>query len=602
MMGRLTEPTVSVVIPVYNGGAAFRRCLEAVTRSLPAAHEIIVVADGDAEDAAVAHGFGVRVVQLQARSGPSRARNMGARHAGSDLLLFLDADVVVRPDSVGRAAAVLGADRALAAVFGSYDDTPDAPNFLSQYKNLLHHFTHQHASEDASTFFSACGAIRRDVFFAVGGFDEGYTRAAIQDIELGYRLRRAGHRIRLCKSLQVTHLKHWSVGSLLTSDFRDRALPWSALILRDGGFINDLNVDHASRVSVGCACASLSALVVAPWRPGALAVSAVLAVVLLTVNWSLYRFFYEQRGARFALQAIPWHWLYFLYSGLAFALAAVGVGRSRPPVADGAPPPPTPVVESERLRFMLYGVGVVVDCADAEVRKRVADDFHYFRCPDADPANRPDAGVRIAAHRQPPDYDNLPPLPATIYSPRNVCYSDGTLTYIDYFGRALSIYERRTQQLRIYSDDVHLLHEIIYGTILSRACEQLERKRLHRIHALGIDANGQAALFVMPSGGGKTTLALEFLKRSPTYHLLSEDSPLVDPRGRVWPFPLRLGVVAQPGQAPPPFPAEHLTYLERMEFGPKYLISLAAFDDAIATTSSAPRLLFIGRRTLGQGC
>jgi hypothetical protein len=122
------------------------------------------------------------------------------------------------------------------------------------------------------------------------------------------------------------------------------------------------------------------------------------------------------------------------------------------------------------------------------------------------------------------------------------------------------------------------------------------------VHALAVEANTESALFLMPSGGGKTTLALEFLRRKDRYKLVSEDSPLIDAAGRTLPFPLRIGVVAESADAPPPFPAEHLTYAERMEFEPEFLISLAAFAGALATGPSTPRWLFIGKRTLGQGC
>jgi GT2 family glycosyltransferase len=138
----------------------------------------------------------------------------------------------------------------LTALFGSYDDAPAATNFLSQYKNLFHHYVHQIANEEASTFWGACGAIRREVFLKLGGFDESYHQPCIEDIELGYRLKRAGYRIRLLKTLQVKHLKHWGVKSLLKTDFFQRALPWTELILRDRRLVNDLNLKTSSRVSV----------------------------------------------------------------------------------------------------------------------------------------------------------------------------------------------------------------------------------------------------------------------------------------------------------------------------------------------------------------
>jgi len=261
--------------------------------------------------------------------GPAGARNLGARSAKGDILFFVDADVTIPRDAMSQMAAAFQGDPESAAVFGSYDDEPFETNFLSQYKNLLHHYVHQTANSDASTFWAACGAIRREVFLAMGGFDERYRRPSIEDIELGYRLKRAGHRIRLLKALQAKHLKRWSLGSLLKADFFYRALPWTDLILSEGQFIDDLNVKMSNRISViliFLLCLSLLGTLFMPW----LFVFAVfLMVALLAFNWHLYRFFYDKRGMRFVLKAIPWHWFYFFYSGLAFCIGFVNYRMKR---------------------------------------------------------------------------------------------------------------------------------------------------------------------------------------------------------------------------------------------------------------------------------
>lgn len=67
----------------------------------------------------------------------------------------------------------------------------------------------------------------------------------------------------------------------------------------------------------------VGALLGALWRPALLGVAAGLAITLVGANAPLYRFFWRKRGAWFTLKAIPWHWFYFLYCGVA---ALVGLG------------------------------------------------------------------------------------------------------------------------------------------------------------------------------------------------------------------------------------------------------------------------------------
>jgi hypothetical protein len=117
----------------------------------------------------------------------------------------------------------------------------------------MHRYVHQSGKAEAGTFWSGCGAIRRSVFLQHGGFDEGYRRPAIEDIELGYRLSAAGHRIVLDHGLEVKHLKRWTFVNLVKTDIFDRGMPWTELILRDGNMPNDLNIQLSQRVSVALA-------------------------------------------------------------------------------------------------------------------------------------------------------------------------------------------------------------------------------------------------------------------------------------------------------------------------------------------------------------
>ncbi len=316
----LSPLTVAIVVPVYNGGEKFRASLDSIRRAIPPPDELIVVGDGDTDGSSqYAEAAGISVHRFPEPGGPGRARNLGALRAKSSILFFVDADVTVPGNVIHQVKEFFAQQSEVSAIIGSYDDQPTAPNFLSQYRNLLHHYVHQNGREEASTFWGACGAIRRDVFLTMGGFDETYIKPSIEDIELGYRLKKAGHTIRLCKSLQVTHWKRWTLVSMVQADFFQRALPWTQLIHRNRGFVNDLNIDVSGRASVMLTFGLLSALLLSPWQPLLLVAAAVMGLTLFILNVRLYRFFLEKRGLRFSAQAIPWHWFYFVYSGAAFA-------------------------------------------------------------------------------------------------------------------------------------------------------------------------------------------------------------------------------------------------------------------------------------------
>lgn len=320
-------PTISIVIPVYNGGPAFRRCLASVSLLRPAPLEVIVVVDGDADDSAqVAACFKAQIIRLSQRGGPARARNQGAFRAKGEIVLFLDADVVVPPGLLEQIGEDFRAPSDTAAIIGSYDAEPAAEGLISEYKNLMHHYVHQYSEEQTATFWGACGAIRRDVFMAVGGFDERYRRPCVEDIDLGYRLRAAQYPVRLRKSLQVKHLKRWTFLSLLKADIFDRALPWTELILRYRSFPSDLNLRHSDRFSVAAMYTLLMTLPLTVWSPAWGAISGGLGLLLLILNRHTYGFFLDRRGMAFAGAAVTLHWLSLIYSGMAFAIGIVRYG------------------------------------------------------------------------------------------------------------------------------------------------------------------------------------------------------------------------------------------------------------------------------------
>jgi glycosyltransferase involved in cell wall biosynthesis len=314
---------------VCRGGEKFRACLEAAVAATQPIDEIIVVADGEGDGSwRFAEQLGLEVIKLPDTKGPSRARNEGARSSRGDILFFIDADVVIPSDAVNRVRSFLGTETDVAGLIGSYDDEPSERNFHSQFKNLFHHFVHQHGCHEASTFWGACGAIRRQVFVEVGGYDQTYDRPCIEDIELGYRLIAAAHKIRLLPDLQVKHLKRWDTPSLIKSDMLDRAAPWTELIwnqiIRQKKKVkNDLNLGWKYRISLIMSFLLIGFAAGLFFTIWALPALLICSGVFVFLQIPFFRFFREKRGPQFALQALAWRFGYDLYSGLGFCYGSV---------------------------------------------------------------------------------------------------------------------------------------------------------------------------------------------------------------------------------------------------------------------------------------
>ena len=277
---------ISVIIPVYNGGADFRSCLTSLSKSSFADFECIVADDGSTDGSAdLARTFGAQVVSTNKRGGPAHARNLAAARASGEILLFIDADVCPDSNVLDLVNAAFHADPDLDGIIGSYDDTPKASDFFSRYRNLMHCYVHRNGRREAFTFWSGCGAIRRSVFLEAGGFDEKYRRPSIEDIELGYRLVRSGRKLVLDSNIMVKHLKRWSLRSIIRTDIVDRGIPWTELILRERRMPNDLNLKVSHRFSVALMALLLVMASIAAFESGReFALSFCVLVYLATVH------------------------------------------------------------------------------------------------------------------------------------------------------------------------------------------------------------------------------------------------------------------------------------------------------------------------------
>jgi GT2 family glycosyltransferase len=313
---------VSLIIPVYNAERTLGECLARVFQSTYTRFEVVLVDDGSTDGTrAIAAAFPVRLVSTGGRAGPAAARNLGALTAEGDILFFIDADVMLRRDSLERLVRRF-AEGHVDALCGVQAVDMRQRNLASQYKNLWMRWTYLRLTGDVPLFYTTAAAISRALFRQAGGFDVGYTAPSLEDTAFGQKLARLSIRVRVQPDLEVEHVKGYSVASLLRTDFwRAVALARLKLRHREELGTNNSSVPTGYIVSIPLAGLGTAALLAGMMlgRPmvSAMGVAAGAGVILL--NRKFLQTIRVHGGWSRALASILVLWLELLVTG-------VGVG------------------------------------------------------------------------------------------------------------------------------------------------------------------------------------------------------------------------------------------------------------------------------------
>ena len=317
----------SVIIPSYNSKRTLPRTVESVLNSDYKDFEIIIVDDCSEEKVEdyISAAANVKIIRNGSQRGPAYTRNLGAREARGDMLVFLDSDIYVKKDTLSRLKRGFeenGPD----SITGIYDARMPHDDFLSNYFNLRIRRGYLTMPEDTEACNAALLAVKKDVFKKVGAFDPGYKAASIEDIEFGRRFVSAGYKPALDKELSVVHDKRMTLKAILKNDFF-RPADRVTFILNAKGFGDVFKQRRFSYVSLGQLVATALtpffwiSLLASFFNIYLLPVAAALLLICAYLNRDWLFYFYWERGLAFSLKG-----LFFILVTLTVALLGIMKG------------------------------------------------------------------------------------------------------------------------------------------------------------------------------------------------------------------------------------------------------------------------------------
>lgn len=303
---------LSVVIALYNTENEIQTCLESIFRNEGDFFEVIIVDDCSTDNSlALAQQFPCRFFSTDKNSGPAKARNIGVAEAKAEIILFLDSDTKVKEDSLNLFCEAFQKYPDISAVIALPECESLRQGRASDYNALRNNYSLVSSPERSDYFTTQMGAIRKQSFLQAGGFNEKFTSADIEDMELGLRL--PPDSILIHKGIVIGH--HFPPFlSILQKYFRRAALLTE--LLKENNKLCKTHANSAGMFSVWMALLSLLFLLVALYKAEFMALQVVFTMAFILTNRQLFVFAMGKRGESYLFAALFFEYLFSLAIGL----------------------------------------------------------------------------------------------------------------------------------------------------------------------------------------------------------------------------------------------------------------------------------------------
>jgi len=313
-------PFISVIIPNHNGEKTIGLCLEAAYNSDFSNFEIIVVDDCSTDDsAAIIAQYPCRIIPLSEHGGASKARNTGAQNSRGDVLFFIDADCLLQPDTLAKAASAYMESGPEVIIGGTYTLLPYDQDFFSTFQSIFIHYSETKNLSNPDYIATHAMLIQAGIFKKSGGFNEDFM-PILEDVEYSHRLKRMGYRMRLDPAIQVHHIFNFTLTKSLRNGIR-KAKYWSIYSLKNKDLLSDSGTaSQELKFNVLSCFANFFLLLLGLMLQNWIIIVPILLLYAANLYFSRHfiKSFHKVRGSYFAISAVLYYTFIYPF--------AVGIG------------------------------------------------------------------------------------------------------------------------------------------------------------------------------------------------------------------------------------------------------------------------------------
>jgi len=212
---------ISIVIPTHNSEKTIEKCIKSITNSIYSNFELIIIDDFSTDNTKnLISEINCKKVFNQKKLGSAFSRNIGAKLAKGDIIVFIDSDVRINKGALSNLIKLFSSNKNLASVSGIYCDSR-YKNILSEYQNMYEIYIQQAFSKLRNLPYinTSFFAIKKTVFKELGGFDTRFKFANQEDIDFGKRLYNLGYKNIFSDKIRIKHLKEFSFLAFLKKKY-----------------------------------------------------------------------------------------------------------------------------------------------------------------------------------------------------------------------------------------------------------------------------------------------------------------------------------------------------------------------------------------------